>query len=232
MVPSQSNMQDNSKQSSTATTAANISPSRLLCSALLCRLCGDTTSTLDNFAPLIMCRGLDALPLTCLERAKQLRALFSGLRLRQDHTGIMGHSNKANTQRLNRNEPLNWSRSFEDLLSSPNGLCLFRAFLHSEFSEENIAFYLACEDYRATNTSQLPAKAQKIYQEFISADAPREVNLDHATKALTRDGLGQAGPATFDLAQAKIHGLMQRDSYPRFLKSPAYLELVGTAKTR
>ena len=61
---------------------------------------------------------------------------------------------------------------------------------------------------------------------------PWQVNLDHATKALTRDGLGQAGPATFDLAQAKIHGLMQRDSYPRFLKSPAYLELVGTAKTR
>ena len=54
---------------------------------------------------------------------------------------------------------------------------MFRAFLQSEFSEENIAFYLACEDYRATKTSQLPAKAQKIYQEFISTDAPREVNI-------------------------------------------------------
>ena len=57
------------------------------------------------------------------------------------------------------------------------------------------------------------------------------MNLDHVTKALTRDSLKQAGPGCFDLAQAKIHGLMQKDSYPRFLKSPAYLELVGTAKT-
>lgn len=57
----------------------------------------------------------------------------------------------------------------------PDGLCLFRAFLVSEFSEENIAFYLACEDYRTTNTSKLAAKATKIYDEFICSNAPREV---------------------------------------------------------
>ncbi|CAL8343656.1 unnamed protein product [Merluccius merluccius] len=163
--------------------------------------------------------------------AKQLKALFAGLRLKPDHSGIMGHSNKTDTQRLNRNEPLNWNESFEKLLSSQNGLCLFRAFLQSEFSEENIAFYLACEDYRATKTSQLPAKAQKIYQEFISTDAPREVNLDHMTKAQTLENMKQATPGSFDVAQAKIYGLMQRDCYPRFLKSPAYLELVHRTRT-
>lgn len=56
-----------------------------------------------------------------------------------------------------------------------DGLCLFRAFLVSEFSEENIAFYLACEDYRATKPSKLATKAKKIYDEFIGSDAPREV---------------------------------------------------------
>lgn len=59
---------------------------------------------------------------------------------------------------------------------SSDGLCAFTAFLVSEFSEENIAFYFACEDYRNTRSSaKLPAKAQKIYDEFISSDAPREV---------------------------------------------------------
>ncbi|KAJ3595754.1 hypothetical protein NHX12_005057 [Muraenolepis orangiensis] len=178
-----------------------------------------------------MCRGLDSLPLTCLERAKQLKALFAGLRHRQDHSGIMGHSNKTDTQRLNMNEPLTWNESFETLLSSQNGLCFFRAFLQSEFSEENIAFYLACNDYRTTKTSQLSAKAQKIYQEFISTDAPREVNLDHTTKAQTLENMKQASLGCFDLAQAKIYGLMQKDCYPRFLKSPAYLELIRSAKT-
>lgn len=55
-------------------------------------------------------------------------------------------------------------------------MCAFTTFLVSEFSEENIAFYFACEDYRrAKSADKLPAKAQKIYDEFISSDAPREV---------------------------------------------------------
>jgi len=62
----------------------------------------------------------------------------------------------------------------------PDGLCFFRAFLQSEFSEENIAFYLACEDYKSSKNSELPAKAQKICQEFLSTDAPREVSVTRA----------------------------------------------------
>lgn len=59
---------------------------------------------------------------------------------------------------------------------SAGGLCAFTAFLVSEFSEENIAFYFACEDYRNTkSSSKQSVKAQKIYDEFISTDAPREV---------------------------------------------------------
>lgn len=61
-------------------------------------------------------------------------------------------------------------------LLSSDGLCMFRAFLVSEFSEENIAFYLACENYRTSKPSKLATKAKKIYDEFIGSDAPREVN--------------------------------------------------------
>uniref|UniRef100_A0A3Q1HPK8 Regulator of G protein signaling 5b n=1 Tax=Acanthochromis polyacanthus TaxID=80966 RepID=A0A3Q1HPK8_9TELE len=128
------------------------------------------------------------------------------------------------------NEPLKWKESFEKLLSSQNGLCLFRAFLVSEFSEENIAFYLACEDYRTTKPSKLAAKAKKIYDEFIGSDTPREVNLDHVTKAITKENVEQPTQSCFDLAQAKIYTLMEKDCYPRFLKSSMYLEL--TRKTK
>lgn len=62
-------------------------------------------------------------------------------------------------------------------LLSPDGLCLFRAFLVTEFSEENVAFYLACEDYKTTKPSKLASKAKKIYDEFIGSDAPHEVNI-------------------------------------------------------
>lgn len=62
------------------------------------------------------------------------------------------------------------------LFISADGLAAFRAFLKSEFSEENIEFWLACEDFKKTKSSvKIASKAQKIYSEFIGADAPKEV---------------------------------------------------------
>ncbi|XP_033993904.1 regulator of G-protein signaling 5b [Trematomus bernacchii] len=175
-----------------------------------------------------MCRGLESLPTTCLERAKELKALFGSLLQKSDHSIL---SKKYDKLRFNLDEPLKWKESFEKLLSSQNGLCLFRAFLVSEFSEENIAFYLACEDYRVTKPSKLAAKAKHIYDQFIVCDAPREVNLDHVTKAITKENLENASQSSFSLAQAKIYTLMEKDCYPRFLKSSTYLELSRKAKS-
>ncbi|AWP04419.1 putative regulator of G-protein signaling 5-like [Scophthalmus maximus] len=179
-----------------------------------------------------MCRGLDSLPSTCLERAKELKALFGSLLQKSDHsiTGT-GQSKKCNKLRLNINEPLKWKESFENLLSSQNGLCLFRAFLVSEFSEENIAFFLACEDFRAAKPAKLATKAKRIYDEFIRTDAPREVNLDHVTKAIIKENMEHPSQSCFDLAQSKIYTLMEKDCYPRFLKCPTYLELSRQTKT-
>lgn len=172
-----------------------------------------------------MCRGLESLPITCLERAKELKALFGSLLQKSDHS-IIGQSKK----RINVDEPLKWKESFEKLLSSQNGLCMFRAFLVSEFSEENIAFYLACEDYRTSKPSKLATKAKKIYDEFIGSDAPREVNLDHVTRAITKENTEHPSQSCFDLAQAKIYTLMEKDCYPRFIKSSTFLELSRKTK--
>ncbi|KAL7386658.1 hypothetical protein ABVT39_011724 [Epinephelus coioides] len=177
-----------------------------------------------------MCRALESLPITCLERAKELKALFGSLLQKSDQS-ITSQSKKHDKLRFNIEEPLKWKESFEKLLSSQNGLCLFRAFLVSEFSEENIAFYLACEDYRETKPSKQAAKAKKIYDEFIGSDAPREVNLDHVTKAITKENMEHLNNSCFSLAQAKIYTLMEKDCYPRFLKSSTYLELSRKAKT-
>uniref|UniRef100_A0A671UKN9 Regulator of G protein signaling 5b n=1 Tax=Sparus aurata TaxID=8175 RepID=A0A671UKN9_SPAAU len=167
-----------------------------------------------------MCRALDSLPITCLEKAKELKALFGSLLQKSDHS-ITKFSI----------DPSKWRESFEKLLCSQNGLCLFRAFLVSEFSEENIAFYLACDDYKTTKPSKLATKAKKIYDEFIGCDAPREVNLDHLTKAITKENMDHPKQSCFELAQEKIYTLMEKDCYPRFLKSSVYLEASRKAKT-
>jgi len=61
----------------------------------------------------------------------------------------------------------------------------FREFLKSEFSEENVEFWIACEDYKnlKLTTTNLTAPAQRIYSEFIAHQAPREVDRQTETHA-------------------------------------------------
>ncbi|XP_056321945.1 regulator of G-protein signaling 5b [Danio aesculapii] len=166
-----------------------------------------------------MCRALEHLPITCLERAKEFKARFGNL-LKQE-LNIMGHSKKTDKLLLEDRQ------SFHELLLHKDGLCAFTTFLSSEYSEENIAFYLACEDFRNTkSSSKLCAKAKKIYEEFICSDAPREVNLDHETRTVTLKNMEQPTSSCFNFAQSKIYTLMEKDCYPRFLKSAVYQELI------
>uniref|UniRef100_A0A8C9UXS2 Regulator of G protein signaling 16 n=1 Tax=Scleropages formosus TaxID=113540 RepID=A0A8C9UXS2_SCLFO len=122
-------------------------------------------------------------------------------------------------------ESSQWKESFEKLLTNKEGLSAFRSFLVSEYSEENIDFYLACEDYKSTKSSaEMAVKAQKIFEEFIQSDAPREVNIDQRTRDVTKSNLEQPTRTCFDIAQLRIYTLMEKDCYPRFLRSAANRE--------
>lgn len=57
------------------------------------------------------------------------------------------------------------------------GQDVFRSFLKSEFSEENIEFWLACEDYKKTESDLLHCKAEKIYKAFVHSDAAKQVSI-------------------------------------------------------
>lgn len=58
-----------------------------------------------------------------------------------------------------------------------DGVAAFRAFLKTEFSEENLEFWLACEEFKKTrSTAKLASKAQRIFEEFVDVQAPREVS--------------------------------------------------------
>lgn len=55
-------------------------------------------------------------------------------------------------------------------------MAAFSQFLRKEFSEENIEFWLACEEYKAIDSeTKLLSKAKYIYTIFIESDAPKEV---------------------------------------------------------
>ena len=53
---------------------------------------------------------------------------------------------------------------------------LFRNFCLSEYSEENIEFWIACEEYKKLKARQYPQKAASIYAGFVTVHAPKEVN--------------------------------------------------------
>jgi len=54
----------------------------------------------------------------------------------------------------------------------------FRDFLRTEFSEENVLFWLACEELkRETNAELIEEKARSIYEDYISILSPKEVRV-------------------------------------------------------
>lgn len=57
-----------------------------------------------------------------------------------------------------------------------------------------------------------------------------QVNLDSYTREHTKENLQDINRSCFDLAQRRIYGLMEKDSYARFLRSELYVDLVNQKK--
>lgn len=123
--------------------------------------------------------------------------------------------------------------SLDKLLWDKNYLAAFSSFLQTEFSEENVDFWLACEDFKKTiSLDELQDKAQRIYREFLEPTAKREVNVDHHIREKIRASLEKPSVSSFDEAQRHIYLLMEKDSWPRFLQSEIYLSLKNTSRTQ
>lgn len=143
------------------------------------------------------------------------------------------------------------------IFSPADGKTAFCVFLKSEFSEENIEFWTACEDFKMhTSQEELRSRANSIYDEFVKSEAPKEVtdvrrpldsvsrclvltlaaplwpqiNLDFHTKNTIVQSLHEPSENIFLAAQWKVYSLMENNSYPRFLHSDLYRELCNTAR--
>lgn len=143
------------------------------------------------------------------------------------HENVSPHK-KTNTtpSNVSTEAALQWSDSFEELLKHSDGVETFSQFLKTEFSEENIEFWLACEEYKTIDSAtKLLSKAKYIYAIFIESEAPKEVNIDYNTKVDIQKNMAQPTKSCFETAQMKVYSLMKKDCYPRFLQSDIYLHL-------
>ncbi|XP_053964769.1 regulator of G-protein signaling 17 [Anastrepha ludens] len=119
-----------------------------------------------------------------------------------------------------------WGKNFDLLMKNATGRKVFRDFLRSEFSEENILFWLACEELKKESSPEaIEEKARLIYEDYISILSPREVSLDSRVREIVNRNMVEPTPNTFDEAQIQIYTLMHRDSYPRFLNSQKFKAL-------
>nr|XP_032817648.1 regulator of G-protein signaling 20-like isoform X1 [Petromyzon marinus] len=129
--------------------------------------------------------------------------------------------------KLSLEEVTSWSHCFERLMHSAAGRAVFREFLRTEFSEENLLFWLACEDLKKEeNKNIVEEKARTIYEDYISILSPKEVSLDSRVREVINRNMVEPSAHTFDDAQLQIYTLMHRDSYPRFLGSSVYSALL------
>ncbi|XP_045189698.2 regulator of G-protein signaling 12-like isoform X2 [Mercenaria mercenaria] len=116
-----------------------------------------------------------------------------------------------------------WAVSFDKLLKDSIGITVFTEFLKKEFSEENVVFWKACEDFKnIIDSNYRKSKAQELYDKHVSVRACECVNIDSVARKAVESQLENPTPQTFDTAQQQIFQLMKQDSYSRFLKSSLY----------
>ena len=51
----------------------------------------------------------------------------------------------------------------------------FQEFLQTQYSDENLRFWLAAEEYQTKNPEDRQEAARKVYEDFISTISPCEV---------------------------------------------------------
>ncbi|XP_073934308.1 regulator of G-protein signaling 10 isoform X2 [Castor canadensis] len=98
-----------------------------------------------------------------------------------------------------------WAASLENLLEDPEGVKRFREFLKKEFSEENVLFWLACEDFKKMqDKKQMQEKAKEIYMTFLSNKASFQVNVEGQSR-LNEKILEEPHPLMFQKLQDQNH---------------------------
>lgn len=86
-----------------------------------------------------------------------------------------------------------WAQSFDKLMLTPAGRNAFREFLRTEFSEENMLFWMACEELKKeANKSIIEEKARIIYEDYISILSPKEVCTSQ--EVLTQEAVDKINP--------------------------------------
>ncbi|KAJ3435003.1 leucine-rich repeat isoform f [Anaeramoeba flamelloides] len=124
--------------------------------------------------------------------------------------------------------------SFEQIIKEQSFLEFFHLFLQKEFAEENLMFYKVVTELKqidTENTQLIKTAVQKIFDNYISTNSQYEINIEYNVrneiiqKIKKLDSIDQG---LFDKAMIQIFEMLKTDSYPKFIKSDFYKQLISS----
>ena len=65
---------------------------------------------------------------------------------------------------------------------------MFEEFLKSEFSDENVQFWKACERFKTLPVDTLKKESEAIFEEYIAPHAPKMVNYSRLAEGVRERG--------------------------------------------
>lgn len=99
--------------------------------------------------------------------------------------------------------------------------------MKKEFSEENIDFWVKCENFKKfSDIEEMKAEASNIWQTYLDTSSMCQINVDNKARSSCQEALQNPNNTMFELAQTQIFTLMKYDSYSRFLKSQMYKDCI------
>ncbi|KAJ3436879.1 regulator of g protein signaling [Anaeramoeba flamelloides] len=121
-------------------------------------------------------------------------------------------------------------QQFTQILNNKNKSKYFFKFLQLDYSIENLLFYQAVSSFEKINPNKKKKKkyCEQIIKTFVHFNARLEVNLEHSTRTSTIELAEKdpTNPSCFEEAKNKIFFLMYSGSYPNFINSKQYYEMM------
>ncbi|POI35752.1 hypothetical protein CIB84_000496 [Bambusicola thoracicus] len=108
-------------------------------------------------------------------------------------------SKEPSQQRVKR-----WGFSMDEVLKDPVGRDQFLRFLESEFSSENLRFWLAVQDLKKQPLQDVTTRVEEIWQEFLAPGAQSAINLDSHSYEKTSQNVKDPGRYTYEDAQGHL----------------------------
>ncbi|NXM13924.1 RGS13 protein, partial [Ploceus nigricollis] len=136
------------------------------------------------------------------------------------------------SSKLSLEEVLQWSQYSENLVTSNYGPIIYKTYLKTEHSDENIEFWLACEAYKKIKSQRKRiSMARKLFTSYIQPQAPNKINIDSPARKAIIKNIQEPTQFLFDESQRIIYRHMERDSYPQFPESQVYQRLKHSLQT-